>query len=52
MKNKTQTVTNVSAQRIEVQRVIIAANAADAALAASEQALSSLDSTLGNYATR
>jgi hypothetical protein len=46
---KTRKVQNVSAQRAEVQRVIAAATATDAALAASEQALDALDSVLSGY---
>lgn len=49
---KTRKVANVSAQREDVQRVIRVAQATDAALAASEQALDALDTVLAGYSAK
>jgi len=47
---KAKNVKNVTAQRAEVQAVIVSANHADAALAAAEYALDNLDRSLSTYA--
>lgn len=49
---KARKISNVTAQRIDVQRVIACANATDAALAAAEQALDALDTVTAGYSAR
>lgn len=46
---KTRKVTNVTAQRKNVEAVIVAAQATQAALIAAEHSLDSLDNTLAAY---
>lgn len=46
---KTRTVTNVTAQRKNVEAVIAQAQAAQAALVAAERSLDTLDNTLAAY---